>query len=83
MATTGHRRGVTAVAQGGGCDPGQLAGARLRQMAIDVATAQVLEHRADRSENPALAELLRERAGERRRRAERLRASLRIPRPAS
>jgi hypothetical protein len=52
----------------------------LRQAAIDVATAQVLERRADGSANPALAELLRERARVRRQRAERLRAGADMPR---
>jgi hypothetical protein len=48
----------------------------LRQAAVHLATAEVLERRADRSASPALAAVLRERAGERRRRAERLRAEL-------
>ena len=52
----------------------------LRQAAVDVATAQVLERRADGSVSPALAELLRERARARRRRAERLRSGAEMPR---
>jgi hypothetical protein len=52
----------------------------LRQAAIDVATAQVLERRAEGSASPALAELLRERACVRRRRAERLRSGADMPR---
>jgi hypothetical protein len=53
---------------------------QLRQAAVDVATAQVLERRADESASPALAELLRERARVRRRRAERLRSGAEMPR---
>lgn len=44
----------------------------LRRAATHLATAQFLESRADRSENPALAGLLRDRARERRRRGERI-----------
>jgi hypothetical protein len=49
---------------------------QLRQAAIYVETASVLEQRAHRSDNPALAALLRERADARRRTAARLRAAL-------
>ena len=49
---------------------------RLRRVASDLDTARCLERRADLSSSPALADVLRERAGERRRRAERLRAGL-------
>jgi len=49
---------------------------QVRQVATDMETAQCLERRADRSANPALAALLRERALDRRRRAARLRADL-------
>jgi hypothetical protein len=51
---------------------GRMTHEQLRQAITDLATAQVLERRADRSANPALAELLRERALVRRQRAERL-----------
>ncbi|GAB3316507.1 hypothetical protein GCM10027451_33460 [Geodermatophilus aquaeductus] len=44
----------------------------LRRAATHLATAQFLEGRADRSDNPVLAALLRDRARERRRRAERI-----------
>jgi hypothetical protein len=54
---------------------------QLRQAATDLATAQLLERRADRSASPAMAELLRERALVRRRRAERLRWAADVPRP--
>jgi hypothetical protein len=67
----------------GGSDPRRLARRRLRQVAIDDATAQVLERCADRSGNPTLAEILRERADERRRRAERLRPGSRAQRPVT
>jgi hypothetical protein len=49
---------------------------QLRQAAVYVETAAVLERRAGRSTDPALAALLRERAQVRRRTAERLRAAL-------
>ncbi|NEK60458.1 hypothetical protein GCU56_21605 [Geodermatophilus sabuli] len=49
---------------------------QLRQAAVYVETAAVLERRAGRADNPALAALLRERADVRRRTAERLRATL-------
>jgi hypothetical protein len=52
----------------------------LRQAAIDVATAGVLERRADGSASPALAVLLRERAHARRGRAERLLLDVDTPR---
>jgi hypothetical protein len=67
----------------GGSDPRLLARRRLRQVAIDVATAQVLERLAERCVNPALAEILRERAGERRRRAEQLRPGHRSQGPVT
>jgi hypothetical protein len=44
----------------------------LRRAATHLAAAQFLEGRADRSDNPVLAALLRDRARERRRRAERI-----------
>jgi len=53
---------------------------RLRQAALELATAQVLERRADGSASPALAELLRERARVRRQRVERLRSEPDTPR---
>jgi hypothetical protein len=53
---------------------------QLRQAAIDLATAQVLDRRADGSASPALAELLRERARVRRQRAARLRRLAVTPR---
>jgi hypothetical protein len=49
---------------------------QLRQAAVYVETAAVLERRAGRADNPALAALLRERADARRRTAARLRATL-------
>jgi hypothetical protein len=49
---------------------------QLRQAAVYVETAAVLERRAVRADNPALAALLRERAKVRRRTAERLRAAV-------
>jgi hypothetical protein len=60
----------------------QMRGVRdqLRQAAVDVATAQVLERRADRSASAPLALLLLDRARRRRCRAERLRAGLDAPR---
>jgi hypothetical protein len=48
----------------------------LRQMALHLETAAVLERRADRSPNPTLAAVLRARAGERRQLAAGLRARL-------
>jgi hypothetical protein len=45
-------------------------------MALYLETAELLDLRASRSANATLAALLRERAGERRRLAERLRAQL-------
>ncbi|MGY1594188.1 hypothetical protein ACI789_15670 [Geodermatophilus sp. SYSU D00965] len=54
---------------------------QLRQAAVYVETAAVLERRAGRSADPALAALLRERAEVRRRTAERLRAALAAQRP--
>ena len=48
----------------------------LRRIAVHLETASVLELRADRSASPTLAVVLRERAVERRRTAERLRAAL-------
>lgn len=45
---------------------------RMRCAAEHLATARFLEQRAERAATPALADLLRERAGERRRRGERL-----------
>ena len=44
----------------------------LRRAATHLATAQFLESRADRSADPVLAGLLRDRARERRRRGERI-----------
>lgn len=64
-----------------GSDPRQPARKKLRQVAVVVATAQVLERRADRCANPALAELLRERACERRHRAEQFSPGPGTPRP--
>jgi len=52
---------------------------QLRQAVTDLATAQLLERRADRSASPTLAVLLRERALVRRRRAERLRRGAAVP----
>jgi hypothetical protein len=49
---------------------------QLRQALVYVETAAVLERRACRADNPALAALLRERADVRRRMASRLRAAL-------
>jgi hypothetical protein len=66
-----------------GAPAGQaLAGRRarldqLRRVAVHLETAAVLDRRANGSDNPALAEVLRERAAQRRRTAERLRAGLR------
>jgi hypothetical protein len=57
-------------------DPGPGIVEQLRQAAVYVETAAVLERRACRADNPALAALLRERAQVRRRTAERLRAAL-------
>ncbi|MGY1644384.1 hypothetical protein ACI782_25035 [Geodermatophilus sp. SYSU D00703] len=54
---------------------------QLRQAAVYVETAAVLERRAVRSADPNLAALLRERAEVRRRTAERLRAALAEQRP--
>jgi hypothetical protein len=48
----------------------------LRRIAVNLETADVLDLRADRSANPALADVLRERAAQRRRTAGRLRADL-------
>jgi hypothetical protein len=59
---------------------------QLRQAAVYVETAAVLERRACRADNPALAALLRERAAVRRRTAERLRRALtdqNVARPAT
>ena len=56
-------------------DRRELMGA-LRRIAVHLETAEVLEHRADRSANPALASVLRERAAQRRRSAGRIRAEL-------
>jgi hypothetical protein len=56
---------------------------RMLQAAVDVATAQVLERRAEGSASPALAELLRERARVRRRRAQRLCSGADMPRSAT
>ncbi|MGY1704413.1 hypothetical protein ACI79C_07550 [Geodermatophilus sp. SYSU D00697] len=53
----------------------------MRQAAVYVETAAVLERRAGRADDPALAALLRERADVRRRTAERLRAALAEQRP--
>jgi hypothetical protein len=50
--------------------------ANLRRLAVQLDAAAALERRADRSTNPALAALLRERADERRRIAEVVRAHL-------
>ena len=49
---------------------------QMRRMALFLETAEVLELRASRSANATLAGLLRERAAERRRVAERFRAEL-------
>ncbi|WP_369133112.1 hypothetical protein [Modestobacter sp. I12A-02662] len=49
---------------------------QLRRIALHLETAAVLDRRAARSGNAALAEVLRERAEQRRRTAERLRAGL-------
>jgi hypothetical protein len=49
---------------------------QMRRMALYLETAEVLELRASRSANATLAALLRERADERRRLAERLRGQL-------
>lgn len=46
--------------------------ARTRRAAGQLATAELLERRADRTASPVLASLLRERAGERRSLGERL-----------
>ncbi len=51
---------------------------QLRRLAVHLETAQILELRADRSPNPTLAAVLRERAGERREAAERLRVMLAV-----
>jgi len=48
----------------------------LRRIAVHLETASVLELRADRSASPTLAVVLRDRAVERRRTAERLHAAL-------
>ena len=48
----------------------------LRRIAVNLETADVLDLRADRSANAALADVLRERAAHRRRIAGRLRADL-------
>jgi hypothetical protein len=48
----------------------------LRQVATHLATADLLERRADRSASPALAAVLHRRAAARRRRAAQLRADL-------
>ena len=58
----------------------RLSHEQLRQAATDLATAQLLERRADGSASPAMAELLRERARVRRLRAERLRSGADMPR---
>jgi hypothetical protein len=55
----------------------------LRQAAIDVVTAGILERRADGAVSPALAVLLRERAHARRGRAERLLSGVDTPRSAT
>jgi hypothetical protein len=62
-------------------DAGRALIEQLRQAAGYVETAAVLERRAGRSTDPALAALLRERAQVRRRTAERLRAALAEQRP--
>jgi hypothetical protein len=49
---------------------------QLRRIAVHLETAAALERRADRSNNAALAEVLRERAAQRRRTAAWLRAGL-------
>ncbi len=49
---------------------------QLRRIAVHLETAAALDRRAGRSDNAALAEVLRERAAQRRRTAERLRAGL-------
>ncbi|WP_222267492.1 hypothetical protein [Modestobacter marinus] len=49
---------------------------QLRRIALHLETAAVLDRRAASSDNAALAEVLRERAEQRRRTAERLRAGL-------
>jgi hypothetical protein len=53
---------------------------QLRQAITDLATAQLLERRAERSASPVVAALLRERALVRRRRADRLHPNTGIPR---
>jgi hypothetical protein len=58
-----------------GLAPGELVG-RLRAIAMDLDLAAVLEHRAERIGNPALAAVLRERATGRRERAARVRDDL-------
>ncbi|SNS50982.1 hypothetical protein SAMN04488107_2805 [Geodermatophilus saharensis] len=73
--TRGHQDGVTSA--DGGCRPlnrhEQLRRLlRMQRAADELATAQLLERRADSVSSPALARLLRERAGERRDRGERL-----------
>jgi|tagenome__1003787_1003787.scaffolds.fasta_scaffold17849468_1 hypothetical protein len=50
----------------------------LRWMAVHLEAADALERRADRSPNPTLALVLRERAAERRAIAERVRADLAV-----
>jgi hypothetical protein len=49
---------------------------QVRRIALHLETAAVLDRRAARSDNAALAEVLRQRAAQRRRTAERLRAGL-------
>ena len=49
---------------------------QLRRVAVHLETAAILESRADRSTNPALAALLRERALQRRGEADRIRTHL-------
>jgi hypothetical protein len=56
---------------------------QLRKAAVYVETAAVLERRAGRADDPALAALLRERAEVRRRTAEQLRAALAEAAPLS
>ncbi|MGY1634903.1 hypothetical protein ACI784_24640 [Geodermatophilus sp. SYSU D01186] len=62
------------------CGPLRTPGAglveQLRQAAVYAEAAAVLERRAGRAANPALAALLRERAEARRRMGQRLRAAL-------
>lgn len=74
MTTNDQRAGLITSDGDGGVMRMRGQRERLRQAEIELATAQVLERSADRSTSVPLANLLRERARQRRRRAERLRS---------